>query len=223
MLVSLLLLASLASSATPAAPAFADDPPIRVWFNSGGDYAPGERAKVYAKAEQDGYLIVLRADDAGRVRVLFPLDPEDSQQIKARKKYELKGRGGREAFVAGDEGPGTVLAAVSDSPFQLAQFTKEGRWDLRAFSTSGVRDDAESGLLDLVRRMNPANQPFEYDVATYAISERFARDRYLYPYPYAGFGYWSYDPWFRYGSAFGSPYWLRRRYYYDHPRVWVYR
>jgi hypothetical protein len=26
------------------------DPPVRIWFNSGGDYAYGDRAKVYAKS-----------------------------------------------------------------------------------------------------------------------------------------------------------------------------
>lgn len=55
-------------------------------------------AKVYAKASHDVNLIVLRSDGAGHVRVLFPLDPQGEQRITGGKKYELKGRGGREAF-----------------------------------------------------------------------------------------------------------------------------
>jgi hypothetical protein len=219
MWLSLLLLAAAAASVAPAEVAASkDDPPIRVWFNSSGNYAPGDRAKVYAKSDRNGYLIVLRADDAGQVRVLFPLDPNDPQQITGRKKYELKGRGGREAFMA-DDGRGTVLAAVSATPFRLDQFVQDGRWDLRALSRSGVRDDAESGLLDLVRQMNPSGQPFEYDVATYVVAERFARDGY--PYPYAGFGWWGYDPWWGYGQGAGAPYWHGRRYFYGYR--WNYR
>ena len=79
-----------------------------------GNYAYGDRAKVYAKSAQDAYLIVLRSDGAGRVRVLFPLEPQGNQRITAGKKYELKSRGGREAFVADDSsGHGIVLAAIS--------------------------------------------------------------------------------------------------------------
>src|SRR5262245_60690207 len=110
MLVSLLLLASPLLVPSLHQNVWSDDPPVRVWFNSDGNYGFADRAKVYAKAAENGYLIVLRADAGGRVRVLFPLDPTDDQRITAGKKYELKGRGGREAFIADDTaGHGTVL------------------------------------------------------------------------------------------------------------------
>jgi len=82
--------------------AVAPDPPVRVWFNSDGHYEFGDRAKVYAQSAEDGYLVVLRADAQGHVRVLFPIDPDGNQQIRGDKKEELKGRGGREAFVVDD-------------------------------------------------------------------------------------------------------------------------
>src|SRR2546427_909761 len=120
MLTSLLLLHSLTA-------AVASDPPVRVWFNSDGHYEFGDRAKVYAQAAQDGYLVVLRADAQGHVRVLFPIDPDGNQQIRGDKKDELKGRGGREAFVVDDtSGHGTVLAAVAKTPFQFDEFAKNG-------------------------------------------------------------------------------------------------
>jgi hypothetical protein len=212
MLVPLLLLVSAAlplPAVTSARVAAAnDDPPVRAWFNSGGNYGPGERAKVYAKSDRNGYLVVLRADNAGRVRVLFPLEPGDPQQITGGKKYELKGRGGREAFVA-DEGVGTVFAAVSNTPFRFDRFVQDGHWDLRALSSLLVREDIEWGLLDLVKQMNPSGRPFEFDLVTYVVEERFARDNYAYP--HAGFGWWGYDPW-GYSPYYGSSYWLRRHY-----------
>jgi hypothetical protein len=203
MLTALLLLAS-AYPAPSAMPVLSNDPPVRVWFNSDGDYDYGDRAKVYAKPAQDAYLIVLRSDGAGHVRVLFPLNPQDDQRVIGGKKYELKGRGGREAFVADDtSGHGTVLAAISESPFRVDQFAQNGLWDTRALSTARVRDDPESGLLELVQRMRTPNQRFDYDVATYVVSQHYARDRDFYVYPYAGYGWWGYNPGWGYGPRPG--------------------
>ncbi len=193
----LLLAASAVTPSQPAALTATADPPIRVWFNSDGDYAQGDRAKVYTKAAENGYLLVLRADATGRVRVLFPIGPQDDQSIAQGKKYELKGRGGREAFVADAmNGHGTVLAAVSETPFKVDGFIRDGHWDTDALSTDQVRNDPEVGLLSLVQEMKPAgNGSFKYDVATYVVSERYDRDRYPYTAPYGGYGGWGYDPW----------------------------
>src|SRR2546422_7133889 len=136
MVMSLLLLYSMGASAAPATTrSVTPDPPVRVWFNSDGNYQYGDRAKVYAKAAEDGNLVVLRADASGQVRVLFPVDPDGDQQVRGGKKYELKGRGGREAFVVDDTaGHGTVFAALARTPFQFAQFEKNGHWDYSARS-----------------------------------------------------------------------------------------
>jgi hypothetical protein len=213
MLVPLLLLVSHAVIPAPSAMGAAgENPPIRVWFNSDGDYAYLDRAKVYAKAAEDGYLVVLRADPAGRVRVLFPLDPRDDQRVTRGKKYELKGRGGREAFIADDtSGHGTVLAAISSAPFRVDAFVRDGRWDTRALSGQQVRDDPEAGLLDLVQRMKPSGEQLVYSVATYVVSERY--DRRLYPDPYAGRGWWGYDPWWGYTRRVGVGFWYRPWYF----------
>src|SRR5437763_10790841 len=81
MVMSLLLLYSMGASAAPATTrSVTPNPPVRVWFNSDGNYRYGDRAKVYAKAAEDGNLVVLRADASGQVRVLFPVDPDGDQQ-----------------------------------------------------------------------------------------------------------------------------------------------
>jgi hypothetical protein len=206
MLTSLFLLVSHSLTAAPAVvQAASDDPPVRVWFNSKGNYGYGDRAKVYAKASENGYLIVLRSDGAGRVRVLFPLDPQDDQRITGGKKYELKGRGGREAFVADDtSGHGTVVAAISRSAFRVDSFVQNGRWDSRVLSDPKLQDDPESGLLDLVQRMNPSGEHFDFDVATYVVSEQYSRA--AYPYPNTA-GWWGYGPWYGYGPRAGFGVW----------------
>jgi hypothetical protein len=218
MLISLLLLASHELTPSPAVltPA-GDDPPVRVWFNSDGNYAYGDRAKVYAKAAQDGYLIVLRSDGAARVRVLFPVDPQDNQRVTGDKKYELKSRG-REAFIADDtSGHGTVLAAISKSPFRVDAFARDGRWDSQALAEKPVRDDAESGLFNLVKRMKASGEHFDFDVGRYVVSEQYSRRHYP---SFAGPGWWGYDPWWGYGPRFGLGLWYGPRYYGGYRRGW---
>ncbi|HEY7636205.1 MAG TPA: DUF4384 domain-containing protein [Gemmatimonadales bacterium] len=209
MLTTLLLLASHAQPLPAVAiETQANDPPVHVWYNSGGDYTTGDRAKVYAKTAQAGYLVVLRADVDGRVRVLFPLDPSDDQRITGDKKYELKGRGGREAFVADDTtGNGTVLAAYSKTPFRFDQFDKGGHWDTDALSGGGLKDvqaDPESQLRGIVQRMQASGEHFDYDVATYTVAPVPRYVRSMSPWPYYGYGYYGWPGWgYGFGPRFG--------------------
>jgi hypothetical protein len=190
MLTTMLLLTSHVLLAGPGGNT-ADDPPLRVWLSQNGNYAYPERAKVYVKSADAGYLVVLRADADGRVRVLFPLDPADNQRIDGGKKLELKGRGGREAFVADDTaGHGTVLAALSDTPFLVDRVARDGHWDLGALSAmEGTADDAEAVLRRLVERMKPTGDKVAYAVATYLVSQRYARAQYISPFDVR----WGYD------------------------------
>jgi hypothetical protein len=213
MLTQLLVVAAQLQAfpiAAQPAPAPTNDPPtIRVWFNSDGDYAFGDRAKVYAKSTADGYLVVLRADLDGRVRVLFPVDPDGDQRIAGGKKYELKGRGGREAFVAEDTlGQGTVLAAYSRTPFRFTELESAGNWNSHALSArpQDVKGDPEAQLRSIVQRMQAGGERFDYDVATYVVKPlRYVRSPYPDPYFYGlGWpGWWGYG----FGPRFGASWW----------------
>ncbi len=203
MLLPLLMVLSSQPVPTPSPNPRADpDPPVHVWLNSDGNYELGDRAKVYARAAQDGYLVVLHAAPDGRVRVVFPLDPQDDQRVQARKKYELKGRGGHEAFMVNDtSGHGTVLAALAKTPFKFDDFEQNGRWDYQALSDDRAAKDPEAALIGIVQRMQPGQEHFEFDVATYvALTPRYVAGPYPYGYPL----WWGYGP--RFGFAFGPPY-----------------
>lgn len=208
MLIPLLLLAS--PSVTPGAgPAVQKDPPVHVWLNSDGRYIYGDKTKVYVQAAKDGYVVVLRSDVRGNVRVLSPVDPDDDQQIRGGKKYEAKGRGGREAFVVEDTaGQGLVLAAWSKTPFNVEGYQRNGHWDNGALTDapgglSSSSDDPEARLLSVVDSMKSNGDHYEYDVATYVgLSPQLARAGYGYHYPYVWPGYWGYDPWW--GGPFFS-------------------
>jgi hypothetical protein len=197
MLTSLLL---LAATERPAALSTKHDPPVHLWYNSSGDYAYGDRAKVYARAADNGYLVVLREDMDGRVRVLSPVDPSGDQHVDGGKKYELKGRGGREAFVAEDStGQGLVLAAWSRTPFTFDQYVKDGHWNLDKLSGAGSQSgDPESRLMSIVDDMQKPGEHFDYDLAVYTVAAPHYAHAY-YPYPYGWAGWWGYNPWWGFG------------------------
>src|SRR5881397_2420007 len=66
-----------------------DDPPVRAWLKGGDDFVRGDHARVQLQIAEDGYLVVLRADADGRVRVLFPLDPGDDDFVRGGRTFEL--------------------------------------------------------------------------------------------------------------------------------------
>ncbi|HEV8263579.1 MAG TPA: DUF4384 domain-containing protein [Gemmatimonadales bacterium] len=192
---------ALLLSLAPAV-AQADDPPVRVQINHEQFYR-GDRARVYVQTERDGHLLVLHADPDGRVRVLFPLDPTDDDFVRGGRRQEIRGRSGRDAFfVDGEDGSGTVLAALSPDPFRYDAFVRNGHWDYRALGAgnTSLKDDPLAGLVDIVQRMAGETR-FEYDAATYIVGRQIA-SRYGYG-SYYGYGY----PYrFRFGLSFGYPY-----------------
>ena len=231
----MLALAVSLALAAPSAAAASDDPPIHVWLNQDNYFVRGDRAKVYVRAAADGYLVVLRADADGRLRVLFPIDPSDDTFIRAHKKFEVRSRGDREAFAVDErEGSGVVLAAWSASPFKFDEFVRGDHWDYRVLGTIQTGSDAEAALVDVVQRM-AGDARFDYDVVTYTVESTTAyyrhgyRDGY-YPSFGVGFGYGlpyryrfglfssasCYDPFF-YDPFYCGPYYagFRFAYFYD--------
>src|SRR5438046_9276121 len=96
----------------------ADDPPVKVSLNNDNYFEPGDKARVEVKLAEDGYLLVLRADAQGRVRVLYPLDPSDDTFVRGRRTIAVRGRRAREAFFIDGKGDtGVGLAARSGAPF----------------------------------------------------------------------------------------------------------
>jgi hypothetical protein len=185
---------------TPALPRLhGDDPPIHLKL-SHDEYARGDHARVRVKTAKDGFLVVLRTDADGRVRVLYPLNPEDSGSVRGGREFEIRGRGDREAFTVQDRGgSGTVLAARSDQPFHFDDFMRGGHWDYRALASDTTGGDAEATLLDLVERMTDGE--YDYDVVSYTVMGE-SPSRY-----YAGWynPWWfgAYYPGFFYGPRFG--------------------
>jgi len=193
----------------PLAAVPADDPAVRLRLSSDARYFPGDRARVWVEAAEDGYLVVLRADVSGRVRVLFPRDPGDDAFVRGGREYELRDRGDRAGFFVDDrDGMGIVLAAWSRDTFAFAAYVRADHWDYRLLGP--VADDAEAGLLDIVHRM-AGGARFEYDEVRYAVGDATAYDGGVAsPYRvgvhmsfgYPSYGYFGY-PFYRYYGATG--------------------
>ena len=149
-MISALLLPLMLTGA-PAGPAAAasDDPPIRLWISNDRRFLPGDRAKVQVQTEYDGYLLVFHVDPEGRLRVLFPLDPDKDNFVRGGKKYEVRGRGGREAFEAEATGRGAVYGAVSRDPFRFDGFVLGDHCDYRAQAPARLREDTEPDLNEM--------------------------------------------------------------------------
>src|SRR2546427_12874703 len=129
----LALMVSLVTAAPTGAAATglrSDDPPVKVWLNQDNYFVQGDRARVNVKVAEDGYLVVLRADADGRVRVLFPLDPGDDAFVRGGQTIEIRSRGDREAFTIDErEGTGVVLAGRSTPPLRFDEFVRGDHWD----------------------------------------------------------------------------------------------
>ena len=178
-LTFLLPLLLVSGPGQPAA-AKADDPPIQIWINNDGRFLRGDRARVHVRSEDDGYLVVLHADAEGHLRVLFPIDPTDDNFVRGGKKYEVEGRGGRDAFDVGDRsGRGSVYAAVSRTPFRFDEFVLSDHWDYRALEPRRLAEDPEPEVTELVRRM--AQGSFDYDIMSYYVVDRVYASDYSYP------------------------------------------
>jgi Domain of unknown function (DUF4384) len=229
------LLLPLVLAGAPAGPVVTpnDDPPIQIWINNDRRFLPGDRAKVQVRTQEDGYLLVLHSDPDGHLRVLFPLDPKDDNFVRGGRKYEIRGRGGRESFAVDvSSGRGMVYAAVSRDPFRFDDYVLDDHWDYRKLAPQRLPKEPESELTDLVRQMGQGS--FDYDVLTYDIVARptYASGSYTYyDNYYDPYYYNSYDPWCygyygcgRYGSSFRVSLFFGSRFprYYYRPYVYAY-
>src|SRR2546426_1589571 len=191
MMLPLLLSLSIATT---------DDPPVKVWLNHDNYFQRGDKARVNVRLADDGYVLVLRADGEGRVRVLFPLDPSNDDFVRGHETIEVRGRGDREAFFVDDrEGSGLVLAARSTTPFKFDEFVRGDHWDYRVLDARQAGDDKEAALLDMVQRMTTEGR-FDYDAVTYVVAAARAYYDSYYPHYTASFGYgWGWPYRYRYG------------------------
>ena len=208
-------LALSAMLVVPAGLAARSDPPVQLKL-SDRMLARGQSEKIHVRTAADGYLVVLRTDTQGKVRMLYPLNPTDDDAVSGGQQIEIPGRGGRDAFSA-FSGPGTgmVLAAWSDQPFNFDSFTTNGHWNRAGLVADTSGADAETAMLGIVDQMSAG--PYKYDVMAYSVGNRTYHQGYagwynnpwwyspyFDPWYYGGYGAWPWSPYY-YGPSFYGP------------------
>ncbi len=204
------LLLPLLFAAAPGEPAATPPsvPAIQIWLNNDRRFFPGDQGRVQVQTLEDGYLVVLHVDPDGHLRVVFPVDPTDDNFIRGGKKYEVRGRGGRETFdIDNRTGHGTIYAAVSKSAFRFDDLVLDDHWDYKTIAPNRLPQDPESDLTELVRKM--AQGSFDYDLLGYDVIEHvYASSSYYDHSSYASVYYG--DSWccsgISFGFSFGYPY-----------------
>jgi len=204
------LLALAVALLVPVSAPAQSNPPIRLKLaHQTLRTTQGEKVRVRAAA--DGYLLVLRTDTEGNVRILFPLNPSDSGALTAGRDFEIRGRGNRDAFAAFEKpGAGTVLAAWADHPFDFTEFATHGHWTRAGLVADSANADPEAVMLGIVDRMRAGS--YDYDVAAYAVRDRaygVARALWFDPWYDSWYGGW-------YGPGYGGMFtpWVTTPYFY---------
>ena len=123
-----------------------DDPAVQLWISNDRRFYQSDRATVQIRARDDGYVIVLHADPDGHVRVLAPVDPNDDNFVRGGRKYDVKGRNGRESFtIEVSSGRGTVYAAYSAAPFRFEAYTPRRSLGLQGAGAEHSADEPRVG------------------------------------------------------------------------------
>ncbi len=205
----------------------ADDPAVRVTLNSQNVFDVGDHARVRVHVRDDSYLVVLYADPAGAVRMLYPTNPGDDDFVRANADVAVQGAGMDASFVVGStRGTGTVYAAVSKDPFHFDTFRNGAQWSLAALPDTARNINAEAVLTDVVQKMATAGGRFDYDLVTYSVTPHHAHENtyaneqpdgggYAYP-DWGPYGPYDdgYNPW--YGPAYGfAPWWAYNPWFYS--------
>jgi hypothetical protein len=131
--------------------------PVRVWRAD---------STVYVTLHEPGHLVLLHVDAIGRIRVLFPLVPDDSTSISG-------GGGGPLAIPlppSGQGNPSTLFAVRSRWPFEFTALQAGSTWNYHdALLLQQTAGDPLAALLDIADRVTDG-RPYEYGVVTYTRS-----------------------------------------------------
>jgi hypothetical protein len=191
---------------------------ISVWTNHDDDpYTRGDEARVYFKAETDGYVTVLRVDTDGRTRILFPREPWEDNFARGGRTFEVLDRD-QHAFQIDDApGVGYIFAVSSPDPFQFDDFVRGDHWDYRLIAEGRIRGDPYVSLTEFASQIAPAGE-YDYDIASYYVDQHYDYPRFLcYDcHSYVSYAYW--DP-YRYTCSrfrivvYDDAYYYPYRYY----------
>jgi Domain of unknown function (DUF4384) len=188
---------------------------ISVWTDREKPYQHGQRARIYFRADEPGYVTVLRVDTDGRLRTLFPVQPWGRAKVRGGQVQELSDSRSRGFTIDDDPGIGYLFAISSPLPFQYDDITRGDYWDFRVIEGGRIQGDPYVALTDLAARIAPRGD-YQYDVSPYYVDRRYQYPRFV---CYDCHSYASYDEWDPYSTSCAR----FRVVIYDDPAYYPYR
>lgn len=127
----------------------------------------GAPARVYVQLDDSGYLALLHVEPSGRIRVLYPAHPTDSDFVPGRTTFVVEGISDSTTFRVTAPGTGTLLAVRSWTPLHFEGMADGNRWDyVRSLLLQPTAGNPFAALLDIADRM--ANgEAYTYDLTGY--------------------------------------------------------
>src|SRR5947199_10746509 len=78
-------------------------PRVEVWTDRGDSpYTSGQGVRGQFRADRDAFVTILRVDNDGRVRVLFPREPGEDNFARGGRDYEVQCGDDRDAVYIDD-------------------------------------------------------------------------------------------------------------------------
>jgi hypothetical protein len=189
---------------------------ISVWTDREQPYRRGERARIYFRTDQPGYVTLLRVDTDGRIRTLFPLQPWGGAKVRGGRTHEVSDtRNGRGFTIDEDPGVGYLFAITSPLPFEYTDITRGDYWDFRVIDDGRIQGDPYVALTDLAGRLAPRGD-YQHAIAPYYVQRRYEYPRFV---CYDCHSYASYDEWDPYATSCAR----FRVVIYDDPAYYPYR
>lgn len=148
-LVGTLSLVTQAAALTSAGP----PPAVRVWRND---------SIAYVALRQPGHLLLLHVDAIGRIRVLFPVAPDDTTAVSGDTPLAVP------LPPVAEGNPSTFVAVRSRWPFDLGVLRSGPDWDYaNAWLLQPTAGDPLAALLDIADRVTDG-RPYDFGQVTYA-------------------------------------------------------
>ena len=167
-----------------------DEGEVRVWLAEPDDLLRrGDRARVSFRADERGFVTVVRIDTDGELHVLFPDSPHDDGYVSEGRTYHAW-----PFRVDDDHGVGYVFAVWSPDPFDYYQLRERDRWGHRLASWR-VRGDPYIAADDFARQIvERSTSYYAIDVDEYSVGRRYSYPRFMCYDCHAARSYHSWDP-----------------------------
>lgn len=127
----------------------------------------GAPARVYVQLDDSGYLALLHVEPSGRIRVLYPARPTDSDFVPGGATFVVEGISDSTTFRVTAPGTGTLLAVRSWTPLHFEGMADGNRWDyVRSLLLQPTAGNPFAALLDIADRM-ANSEAYTYDLTGY--------------------------------------------------------